>query len=150
DEVVPRVMESRVMSGSQPTFLTARLSIRPAGADDLDALHALWSDARVRRFLFDDQAISRELAKSALDGCLEHAVRGLGLWLVFETEGAGLLGCVGLNPTTVAAAYEPALSGLLEPLAAFAPRHWHKGYARESLRPVLGHAFGSLGQTRVA
>lgn len=137
------------MSALQPTFSTARLAIRPAGVDDLDALHTLWSDTHVRRFLFDDQVVSRELAKSMLDGCLAQAPRGLGLWLVFETNGTRLLGCVGLNPTTVAAEYEPALYGLLEPLAAFALRHWHKGYAKESLRPVLGHAFGPLAQTKV-
>jgi RimJ/RimL family protein N-acetyltransferase len=139
-----------IMNTRQPSFATARLALRPAGGEDLVALHGLWSDAQVRRFLFDDQAVSLELAQSILEDCLVHAPQGLGLWLVYPAAGSTPLGCVGLNLVTVAADYEPVLSGLLEPLAAFAPGHWHQGYAQESVRPLLDYAFGPLDQSTLA
>lgn len=134
----------------QPTLATTRLTLRPADTADLSALHALWSDAEVRRFLFDDEPVSLDLARSVLASLLSNAADGLGLWLVEERGNPGVLGCVGLNPTTVAAEYEPSLEGLLKPLAAFWPRHWHKGYARESLSALVSYAFDALDQSRLA
>ena len=55
--------------------------MRPAERDDLAALHDLWAEPQVRRFLFDDQHMSVDLAQSALEDCLANAARGLGLWL---------------------------------------------------------------------
>jgi RimJ/RimL family protein N-acetyltransferase len=34
---------------------------------------------------------------------------------------------------------------MVEPLAAFAPATWHRGYATEALEVVIAHAFDSLG-----
>ena len=126
----------------QPSLYTSRLTLSPAGSQDLEQLHALWSQPEVRRFLFDDQDVSVELAQSVLDSCLKCAASGYGLWLVHPKDDRELLGCVGLVPTTTAAEHEPALSGLLEPVASLGAAHWHKGYAREALTAVLTHAFG--------
>jgi hypothetical protein len=67
-----------------PSNATARLTIRPAVAEDLAALHSLWSDTR--KFLFDDQHVSLDLAKSVLDSSLLSATDGIGLW-VAESQG---------------------------------------------------------------
>jgi len=107
-------------------------------------MHALWSLPEVRRFLFDDTDVPLELAQSILDSCLACAPSGHGLWLVHGKESRELLGCVGLMPATTAAEHEPALAGTLEVLAALAPAHWHRGYAREALSAVLTHAFDAL------
>ena len=116
-------------------------------------LHALWSQPEVRRFLFDDQDVSLELAETVLDSSIECSSAGYGLWLVHGKEHDEhdelLLGCVGLVPT-MTAKYEPALAGLLEVLAAFEVSHWHKGYAREALSVVLEHAFRVLELPMVA
>lgn len=124
--------------------------LRPASAGDLAALHALWSHPSVREYLFDDEEVSIERASAVLHTCLEHASAGYGLWLVQPHDGDAVLGCVGLLPATVAAEHEPASAGLLEPLAALAPEHWHKGYAFEALTALLAHAFGTLGQPSLA
>ena len=137
------------MSSRQPLLQTSRLTLHPAVSQDLKRLHVLWSQPDVRRFLFDDRDVSLELAKSVLDSCLAYATSGYGLWLVSLKQQSELLGCVGLLPTSTAAEYEPALTGLLEPLASFAPAHWHKGYAHEALFAVLAYAFGSLDQSKL-
>jgi hypothetical protein len=55
----------------------------PFASEDLDALHALWTDPDVRRYLWDDIVISRERAAETVDDALTTAAVGLG---------AGLLG----------------------------------------------------------
>ncbi len=39
---------------------TGRMRLRPISSDDVDALHALWTDPDVRRYLWDDRIIPRE------------------------------------------------------------------------------------------
>jgi ribosomal-protein-alanine N-acetyltransferase len=133
----------------QPGFLTARLYLRPASAADLDVLHGLWSDREVRRYLFDDEPVSRERADEVLNAHLPEAAQGLGLWLVLAREDGCFLGCAGLYPTFFAAEFEPALAGLLEVLAALAPSAWGRGYAHEALTTLIDYAFTGLAQTRV-
>jgi ribosomal-protein-alanine N-acetyltransferase len=138
------------MNTPQPRLRTKRLTLRPATSGDLTQLHALWSLPDVRRFLFDDQDVSLELATSVLGACLECSPSGYGLWLVHLAEGSELLGCVGLLPTQTAVEHEPALAGLLEAIASFAPIHWHRGYAHEALVAVVHHAFTTLEQSTLA
>ena len=135
---------------AQPTFETTRLTLVPAAASDLETLWALWSDREVRRFLFDDQEVSRELATEVLSGLLAAAPRGLGLWLARERASAAAIGCGALMPVGNAAEYEPALAGLVEPMAALHPAWWGRGYATEALRALVDHAFGALDLPRIA
>ena len=79
---------------NQPSLSTPRLELHPAGARDLDRLHALCSQPEVRRFLFDDQDVTLGLATSILDSCLACSASGYGLWLVHHKESRELLGCV--------------------------------------------------------
>ena len=83
---------------AQPTFETTRLTLVPAAASDLETLWALWRGREVRRFLFDDQEVSRELATEVLSGLLAAAPRGLGLWLARDRAAAAAIGCVALMP----------------------------------------------------
>jgi ribosomal-protein-alanine N-acetyltransferase len=142
--------ESTHVPRLQPGFATARLYLRPATADDLDALHALWSDREVRRYLFDDEPVSRERAEEVLEAHLPEAAQGLGLWLLLAREDSRFLGCAGLYPTSFVVEFEPALAGLLEALAALAPAAWGRGYAHEALSALLDYAFDELAQACVA
>jgi RimJ/RimL family protein N-acetyltransferase len=54
---------------------TERLELRPVAAPDLPAVHALWTTAHVRRFLFDD----RELSLDASAALVRHAAERLGI-----------------------------------------------------------------------
>lgn len=118
---------------------TARLRLRPAQHADLDRLWALWTDPDVRRFLWDDETISREHAAAVLDGLIAAgAASGRGLWTVWA--GDDFAGCCGLLETTGPA--EP------DPVCALLPAMQGRGYATESLRAMIGHAFGELGVRR--
>jgi len=119
-----------------PTIETGRLTLSPAAAGDLDALLELWREPEVRRYLWNDRELSREKAAGILDGAIAASEHGAGLWTVRVGDDDALAGCVGLRPTE-----QPAI----EPLAAFHPRHWGRGYATEALGALLDHAFGTLG-----
>lgn len=43
-----------------------------------------------------------------------------------------------------------AVRGLLKPLAALHPDFWHKGYATEALRRMIGYAFAELAKSVLA
>lgn len=113
-----------------PEFSTERLCLSPATDDDLDALVAIWDDPEVRRFLFDNQPVTRERAAEVLANCFA-------LWLVRLRDAAPVIGCVGLMPATT------ATEGV-EPVAAFLPTVWGSGYATEALREIVRHAFEEL------
>jgi [ribosomal protein S5]-alanine N-acetyltransferase len=131
---------------TQPWFYTQRLVLRPATADDLDVLWALWRDADVRRYLFNDEVLSRERAAAVLDNALaqaQHVQSNLGLWLVLSHEHEGepevLLGCAGVVRCTAPHLPEPLRGEAIEPVAALHPAHWGWGFAQEALRALLDH-----------
>ena len=132
-----------------PTLTTNRLSLRPASSDDLDAFQPIWNDADVRRYLFDDEPVPNDRAKAILADCLALP-DGLGLWSVRLLGTDKVIGCVGLLPAGTAAEYDPSLAGAVEPLAAFAPSAWGRGYATEALAAALRYGFGGLGLPVVA
>lgn len=53
-----------------PQITTARLHFRPFTLADVDALHHLWTDPDVRRYLWDDKIISRETAEEVVRASL--------------------------------------------------------------------------------
>jgi RimJ/RimL family protein N-acetyltransferase len=101
----------------------------------------------MRRFLFDDQIISLEEARSFIVASQSSfAERGYGLWLFFE------------QPRIVPPEIEPiaGFAGLLDsseasPSLIFgtAPQLWQRGYAREAAAAVLRYAFDQRGLKRV-
>jgi [ribosomal protein S5]-alanine N-acetyltransferase len=133
-----------------PALSTARLLLEPATMADLDPIWTIWRDPDVRRYLFDDQPVSRERAAAILDDSLALAADGLGLWLVRGRAAPEIVGCMGLLRVTTSARYDPSLTGAIEPLAVLAPRVWRRCYACEALRAVIHYAFASLGLTELA
>ena len=132
------------------TLMTARLFLRPATDADLDGLWEIWRDPDVRRYLFDDIPVSRERANEVLTDSLAMAEQGLGLWSVRLANTPTIIGCAGLMEASAAAEFNPALEGSVEPIVAFSPRHWHRGYAQEALEALIAYAFSTLGLSRLA
>jgi ribosomal-protein-alanine N-acetyltransferase len=127
---------------SGPVLATSRLTLRPATLDDLPALHAIFTDARVRRWLFDDRIVSEDAAREIVEASIAtFAGRGFGQWVLLEPGRPKLLGCAGLFTA----------DGVeIEILYAVHPAHWGRGLATEAARAVLDHGFRTLSLPRIA
>jgi RimJ/RimL family protein N-acetyltransferase len=115
-----------------------RLVLRPIEAGDREALHRLWTDPDVRRFLWDDRVI--DLA--TVDGVIERssasfAAEGFGLFTLHGAGGGALVGCCGIY--RLAQGLEPEL------IYSLAPGCWRRGLAVEAARVVIADAFTRLG-----
>ena len=104
--------------------------------EDIELACGLRTDARVRRFLFDDRIISWADACSFIEASLVNFERcGYGLWLAFARAGTCLIGFAGfLRPDGEA----PRL------IYGVQPGFWGKGYATEAAGAVLRYALESL------
>ena len=132
-----------------PELHTPRTRLAPATAQDVDALWALFRDPIVRRYLWDDVEVEREPVAEVVASALAQNAEGRGLWLVRARDDGRMLGCVALVAVGAAAAVEPRMAGGVEVLVALAPDAHGRGFATESLRAVLDHAFGTLAQAEV-
>jgi RimJ/RimL family protein N-acetyltransferase len=121
---------------------TARLSLRALGAGDVDALHALCVDPRVRRHLFDDRILSRdEVAEIVRASEASFAARGFGHFGLRLRGEPALRGLCGL-------AYLERLGGV-EILYLLDPSLWGRGLACEAARAVLAFGFEKAGLERI-
>ena len=122
---------------------TERLLLRPFTLDDVDALHTLWADREVRRYLFDGEVQARERVVEVVDNSIEgFADVGYGFFSMRRRESpAGIVGFSGFRPFD-----EP---GVVEMLFAVAPSHWGRGYATEATREVLRYGFEQCDLRRV-
>jgi [ribosomal protein S5]-alanine N-acetyltransferase len=128
---------------SAPALETQRLRLRAATLDDLAPLHSLFTDARVRRWLFDDRIVSEAAAREIIEASTaSFAGRGFGQWVLTDrgADPAPLFGCAGLF----------SADGVeIELLYAVHPDRWGEGLATEAARAVLGHGFGTLALPRI-
>jgi RimJ/RimL family protein N-acetyltransferase len=124
---------------------TERLLLRPFEPDDLDALHAIYADETVVRWLYEGARTleqTRELLARKVAG---GALRGEGEWLsaaVAPRSTSELVGDVSLLWAS-----ETHRQGELG--FAFRRAHHGRGYATEASRPLLVFAFERLGLHRV-
>jgi [ribosomal protein S5]-alanine N-acetyltransferase len=116
---------------------TARTTLRPLGGADLEAMHAMWTDEHVRKFLWDDVVITKETAAGALAASADDfSQRQFGLWAIDDRTTAELVGFCGLRQSE---------EGDAELLYGLLPAWCGKGLATEAARAVLKYAFTSLG-----
>jgi [ribosomal protein S5]-alanine N-acetyltransferase len=129
---------------------TNRLRLRPYRPDDLEALHSMWTEAGVRRFLFDDREPSREDARSFVDASMaSFANHGYGLWLFFERSDDQVVVERSGDPIAGFSGLLPSSPGPPRLVFGTRPRLWRRGYATEAAGAVLHHAFDVLGLPRV-
>jgi ribosomal-protein-alanine N-acetyltransferase len=121
---------------------TACLTLRPVSPKDLDDLHRLWIDPDVRKYLWDDEIISRELVASIIDGSIAlFAENGFGLWLASQRETNTLVGFCGFWYF-----HQPPE---LQLLFGVATEHWSKGLATEMAIAMMRFGFEELGFSRI-
>ena len=118
-------------------LLTERLELRAFEPDDLEALHAVYGDPEVTRFMPAYPTL--EHTRRALDIHVREARAGNpAFWALIERETGDLIGDAGV--------------GLIEGIGpehelgyTLGKRWWGQGYATEAARAVRDHALGPLG-----
>lgn len=121
---------------------TARLRLRPLTSDDVDEIHRLWIHPKVRKYLWDDEEISRKLAASVIDKSLTYFKNnGFGLWAACFCGQDAIIGFGGFwffnHPLQ------------LQLLYGIAPNYWGKGLATEIARAMIRYGFGEHGFDRI-
>lgn len=115
---------------------TNRLQLRPCQIEDIQLVHALWTNDRVRYFLFDNRVISFDEARSHIeDSLVSFEQYGYGIWLVFERSIERLVGFAGFLGSE---------EGTPSLVYGVHPDCWGNGYAMEAARIVLSYALEKL------
>ena len=117
--------------------------MRPVTAADAEALHAVFIQPGVRRFVFDDQIIPRELTDEiVVRSASLFAERGFGLWLARMTAPASAAerhAIVGFG-----AFWHFREPPALELLYGVADAYVGAGFGLEIARAVVDHGFQTL------
>lgn len=116
---------------------TGRLVLRPVIHADLTALHTLFTQPGVRRFIFDDEILTTERTADLIRTSSELFDRErFGLWIALRREGR--------VPIGFGAFWYFRDPPELELLYAVGDDHLKQGYGREIARAVIDYGFRVL------
>ncbi|HEX6929705.1 MAG TPA: GNAT family N-acetyltransferase [Gammaproteobacteria bacterium] len=119
-----------------------RLLLRPFATEDLDALHALWTDPDVRRYLWDNRQLTRDDTVEIIERSIAlQRDEAAGLWAVEQRNTPGIIGFGGYWYFG-----EPPQ---LQILFGLRPEHWGMGLATELASCLIHYGFGTLRLARV-
>ena len=125
-----------------PIIETERLRLRPLAPGDLDALHALWIDPEVRRYLWDDEVIPRERAAEVIAASEElFRLHDFGWWGARERAADELVGFCGLRFVDESEDVEIGFG--------LAPARWNRGLTTEAARACLRYGLVEKNLPRV-
>jgi ribosomal-protein-alanine N-acetyltransferase len=127
-----------VMELSDLEIHTERLTLRPLTIDDIGIIHQIWTDAGVRKFMWDDEIISLEEASAVVEKSVKYfRCKGYGLWAVLPRGEEQIIGFSGYWFF-----HEPPQ---LELLYGIITDQWGKGLAPEAAKAMLRYGFEELG-----
>ena len=116
---------------------SAGFLLRPIGSADVTALHGLWTQEPVRRFLWDGKVVAlQETHDIATRNERLFQESGFGLWGVRERDSADLIGFVGY--------WHFRTPPSLELLFGVASDHWNRGVATQVSNEVIRYGFEEL------
>jgi ribosomal-protein-alanine N-acetyltransferase len=135
-------MSRKVPAGDKPMLQTERLVLRPLSSDEVDFLHRISNEPKVRLYLWDDEHISEATIKSFIaqsDRMISE--EKIGLFGVRLRGRADLLGFCGFV----------RLGGMEEPELWYELTHkaWGRGIATEAAQACVRYAFEEVGMERV-
>ena len=114
------------------------MRLRPLAPADLAAVHTLWTDPGVSKYLWDDEVIPLGRAEAVLrDSEANFTAHGFGLWGAFLPDRGDLAGFCGF--AFFGYPSQPEL------VFGLAPSHWGQGLATELARAMIRHGFETLG-----
>ncbi|MBW4670113.1 MAG: GNAT family N-acetyltransferase [Cyanomargarita calcarea GSE-NOS-MK-12-04C] len=119
-------------------FETQRLLLKPILESDLNALHYIFINPYVRKYLCDDNIFSlKQVEEMLVESQKLFNEKKFGLWFIHTKDEKEIIGFVGLwyffDET------QPQL------VYALLPEATKKGYATEAAGKILEHCFDELG-----
>lgn len=126
-----------------PRLETARLILRAHGAEDLDAVAAMWGDANVVRHITGMPSTREECWARILRYAGLWPVKGYGYWAVVDKATGDFVGDVGI--ADFAREMEPPIYQAPEAGWVLAPSAHGRGLATEAMLAVLTWADAHLG-----
>jgi RimJ/RimL family protein N-acetyltransferase len=123
------------------SLATLSLDLRPFTDGDAEAMHRIYSDPLVMRYVATGPAVDRAATERLLrDYTVHQRAHGYSFWGVVERSSGALIGDAGLYRT-------PA--GEVELGYTLAAPWWGRGYATEAAAAWLATAFETLGIAEV-
>jgi RimJ/RimL family protein N-acetyltransferase len=123
------------------SLATRSLDLRPFVDADVEAMHVIYSDPDVMRYVATGPTVDRAATQRLLrDYGLHQRTHGFSFWGVVERSSGALIGDAGLYRT-------PA--GEVELGYTLGAPWWGRGYATEAAGAWLEAAFGPLGVNEV-
>jgi len=120
---------------------TERILLRPWTHEDVDALHALWTEPEMRRYLWDDGVITRDTAEKLVESHLVTANKyGIGYWALHIPPPIALLAA----PISGFCGFRfIGDSSDVELVYGLHAEYWGKGLATEACRAALAYLWRS-------
>jgi ribosomal-protein-alanine N-acetyltransferase len=123
------------------SLVTPSLDLRPFADGDAEAMHRIYSDPVVMRYVATGPAANIAATQRLLnDYAVHQRAHGFSFWGVVERASGMLIGDAGLYRTP---------SGEVELGYTLAVAAWGRGYATEAATAWLEAAFGALGIAEV-
>ena len=141
---LPEVELEKTEKRTSAVLNTGRMRLRPISSNDVDALHALWTDPDVRRYLFDDRIIPRATVEEIVaQSRATFESDGFGFFaLEMQDQSGDLIGFCGHRRAE-------DVEGQVELLYGIHPTYWGEGLVAEAAREVLRFGFESCEFERV-
>lgn len=115
---------------------TDRLYMRPLTTKDTDALHHLWTLPEIRKYLWNDQIVSRDAVESEVKNSVTSFDDvGWGLWgLCLKADPYRVVGFCGLRKKDAD----------IEMTVGLDPEFWKMGLATEGATKIIDYCFRQL------
>ncbi len=124
-------------------LITARLTLRPITLADMEALHTLYGDPALMRYIIGRPRTPEETRACLEQHAADYVAHGIGLYLTYLTATGELVGRCGLSVLEREGALEGGLAWM------FREAWWGQGLATEFARAFVPYAFARAAFTRL-